>query len=295
MWIGHAGRWARTTAGALLLVAAPGFAESPDPPRNDRITSRDALVFLGGLALGGTGKFLLDPDIQDVPASGLDRGTISLDWDRNAVGRPETGARTASDVALGISFIVPSVLEWAGGGDEDRRLARTWITQAQAVSLAYGSTLLLKPITSRPRPFTYLSGSERPEDPAYDPGTRNAFESFPSGHAAIAWASALSGVGLLASERPDLSPGWHFLAGFASGGAATATSLLRVDAGEHFPTDVAAGAALGSVAGVGIVLWRQGPAPDGSRGTAWRNSLLGLLAGSAVAFLVTPPTSPWID
>ncbi len=106
----------------------------------------------------------------------------------------------------------------------------------------------------------------------------------------------MTAVGVLAARRPDLPPGVHFLNGVLAGGLATATSLLRVDAQAHFPTDVAAGAAIGTGAGLAVTLLHAGPPPAGARrGRAWAYELAGVGAGIALGFLVTPPTSPWIE
>ena len=155
---------------------------------------------------------------------------------------------------------------------------------------------MLKSAISRPRPYTYLSESERGSDPGYTVTENDAFASFPSGHTAVAWASSLSGLSFLILEQPEL-PGWvHFLGGVLAGGVSTSASLLRVEGTQHFPSDVVAGAALGGATGVTVALLDRNSRPRNRvRGHGWQNGLLGLVVGTTVAFLVTPPTSPWID
>jgi membrane-associated phospholipid phosphatase len=290
------------TEGALalfVLFLSPAASAQPAdaPPPRLQLGASDAVVTGGSVILAGVGKFLLNYDTQTVPPEGLDRETISLGWDRRALGRASTGSRTASDAFLAVSFPLPGLFNLYGGGpwleDRERRL---WRNQAEAVLAAAAVTTLIKPLSSRPRPFAYLSEAERPSGAAYDVTVDRAFESFPSGHATVAWASAISGIGYLATERPDLPPLVHFLAGMAGAGVATSTALLRVDAGQHFPSDVAAGSAIGAASGLGITLLHAGQTAGGPpRGKAWRSSLLGVAAGVGVALLLTPPTSPWID
>ena len=250
-----------------------------------------------GAILGGLGAFVLEADVRTVPPGGLDRDAIHLAWDRRSIGAPDPDALTASNVVLGTSVLLPAAFGLAFPSPEGRKdgLLRLGGTETEAMILAMGGAQFAKSLIGRPRPYTYLPEDERPADARYDPGRVEAFESMPSGHATLAWATAMTGVGYLAGRRPDL-PGWvHVLGGAAAGGLATATSLLRVKGQGHFPSDVVAGGLWGGTAGTAVVLLRGGPAAPGDRGKAWLRSLLGVAAGSALALLLTPPTSPWID
>ncbi len=284
----------------LILGALPSPAPAAEPPAAPgrlRIQTRDWLLLGGGVAAAGLGEFVLSPRTREVPPGGLDPAGIGIGWDRRSLGRTNTGARGGSDAFLAAAAMTPVLVFWSaapGGGRMSAGL-RGLRVQSEAVAVASGAALLLKDLVSRPRPFTYLPGRRRPPEPAYAPASDAAFESFPSGHSTLAWASSMSGVAWLATARPDLPARAHFAAGVLAGGLATTVSLLRVESGVHFPTDVAAGAALGAGSGVGVALLHAGPVPaGGSRGRAWRAGLSGVAAGIGLGLLLCPPTSPWI-
>lgn len=289
---------------ALLLAGSPHPALASRPagaaPDSTRalVGRRDRILAGVGAAASVTGEFLLSPRIEDVPPGGLDRADIALGWDRRALMRPATGANSSADAFLTGSLAYPEAMVLAlnsgrGFWADESEVVRNHL---EAGLLASGVTLVLKNAVSRPRPYTYLPAGERPGGTTYQVRAEDAFRSFPSGHATAAWASAMTGVGFLATRRPDLPWPLHVAAGAVGGGLATATSILRVDSQVHFPSDVAAGAALGSASGVAVALLHQGPAPAGAdRGLAWRAELAGVALGVVLAWLLTPPTSPWVN
>lgn len=111
---------------------------------------------------------------------------------------------------------------------------------AEAFLLTAGIKDLLKAGVSRWRPYTYESGF----DPADDDDYHN---SFPSGHTAYAFLGASFLTATLKHEFPNQS--WRVPVSIAAYTLATGTGALRVASGEHFISDVAAGAALGTAVG----------------------------------------------
>ena len=102
----------------------------------------------------------------------------------------------------------------------------------------------------------YATGRQRPFQDNGSGQFRNGGTSFPSEHAAAAWAIA----GTMAHEYP--SPFMKFLAY----GAATVISASRINAKEHFPSDVLVGAALGYLTSEYVFRQHHNPA---LRGGTW--------------------------
>jgi undecaprenyl-diphosphatase len=113
-------------------------------------------------------------------------------------------------------------------------LSLVWVITAVAV-------YALKAIVRRPRPCATVPAlwGTSPTDP-----------SFPSGHAAGAFAFAAFVTVLCLADRARWGQGWRWLAAGASLAAAACVALSRVYLGVHFPTDVLAGGALGGLVGV---------------------------------------------
>jgi membrane-associated phospholipid phosphatase len=286
-----------------MVLGRVGLTEAsagapPKPARDARLhlDTGDAVLSGGGTALTLVG-LLTHPATKTVPAAGLDPAGIRWGLDRRALAAPQSGALASSNLLFVAAVGYPVVATALAPGSRRLLAAEEWTLrdEAEAGLLAAGFTHVIKDLISRPRPFTYRAPDALPDNSFYDPRAKDSFGSFPSGHASGAWAGAMVAVGTLAERRPELPPAVHVLNGALAGGLATATSLLRVDAQAHFPTDVAAGAAIGSGAGLVATLLHAGPPPAGAhRGRAWRYELAGLGAGIALGFLFTPPTSPWV-
>ncbi len=160
----------------------------------------------------------------------VDRGTIGPV--RSAADAISTGT-LGVEAALGVVFLASSR---RGQGAAPFLEDATVI--AQAVTITAAATEWTKVLFHRPRPYLYLAGAA---PPGADDG-----RSFPSSHtsvafaAAAAYASVLHRRGLARSHTAEIATLF---------GAAAITGALRVVAHKHFPTDVAAGAALGFVIG----------------------------------------------
>ncbi|PYO26770.1 MAG: hypothetical protein DMD73_11560 [Gemmatimonadetes bacterium] len=110
---------------------------------------------------------------------------------------------------------------------------------ANGLAWTLAASQWLKVLAHRSRPVLYTADAP---GAASDPDSRR---SFPSTHAALAFAASTAYVVMARRERLPHRTRNAVLLYAASLGVAT----LRVSAGQHFPTDVAGGAALGATLG----------------------------------------------
>lgn len=115
----------------------------------------------------------------------------------------------------------------------------------ETMLLANGIERSIKGVTQRTRPFVY-----NPSAPPDEKLTRDARQSFFSGHATNAFATAVFTSEVFRHYFPHskLKP----VIWVGSLGLATATAVLRFEGGLHYPSDLLAGAAFGSLVGWGI-------------------------------------------
>jgi len=146
------------------------------------------------------------------------------------------------------------------------RWRRTAVAMLAAQVAALAGCLVFQYAMLRPRPVGVRLLFAAPNFPSY-----------PSGHAAIAFAAAM--VLLLAARRWRLG-----LAGLA---LATLISLSRVYLGLHYPSDIAAGAVLGAAIGAAS----YGLLASGAKGgAAWR-----WLLWPQLALVVIATQSAYLD
>jgi len=157
--------------------------------------------------------------------------------DRWAVRTVSTTADVGSDVALA------AVVGWTAlaglGGLSATQWQGNLITFANTASWTAATTEWLKVLVRRKRPVLYTS------DATAAATVRDNQLSMPGGHAALAFAAATSY--LVLSGREHLAHRKRNALLLYAG--AVGVGALRVAAGQHFPTDVIAGAALGSAIG----------------------------------------------
>ena len=98
-------------------------------------------------------------------------------------------------------------------------------------------------IARRFRPYTY--------NPNVDMGTRRGGggrNSFPAGHPAVVATSTFFLAKVYSDYHPEMKNKWILYS--VAGGASLATGLLRIKAGQHFPTDVMTGIPIGILSGI---------------------------------------------
>ena len=155
--------------------------------------------------------------------------------DRVMIGLAENRTPAQTDVALFLSrnyrygeIGIPAGLLIGGIIRNDRQMRENSLYIASSTALTWGLTVLIKHLVKRPRPFV--------QNIRIVPVYRAGSTSFPSGHASTTFSTATA----LSSAYPK----WYVIApAFLWAGA---TSYSRMYLGVHYPTDVAAGMALGT-------------------------------------------------
>ncbi len=152
------------------------------------------------------------------------------------------------------SILMPAIL-FATPKDE-------WITigtmYAETMLMAYGLKELGKVCVNRARPYMYFSGF--PQDSVDDGDWSNAF---PSGHSTLAFAGASFTSYVFTEYFPDSVMKIPVIA--TSCTLALGTAAFRIASGNHFITDVIAGAMIGTVCGL-LVPWLHTVGSDSGDG-----------------------------
>lgn len=165
-------------------------------------------------------------------------------FDRWASGSYGADANALSDSALAFSLGVPVAnLSAQLPGQDTRKEA---LVLAQSLSATFFTTQIIKVSTQRARPFTY---STTLKGGAPSRSSRDARMSFPSGHTSMAFAGLVTTAALRTAHAPLSQKAVWYGGALALGGL---TGALRIAAGKHYWTDVAAGALLGT--GIGLLV-----------------------------------------
>jgi membrane-associated phospholipid phosphatase len=234
-----------------LLSLSPWPAVSQERPFPYELTDKDALIAPVGMVSGVFGLYLsskVDPlslaeintlDRHDV--NRIDKGT-TYNWSPTWSDRsdhPRNLLMVSSVLLAGGPFVLRG--EWS----KTRTMATLFL---EAASLTTAVTYIVKGLAGRVRPYAYntsLTPEERlavvgPDDPS-------GRQSFISGHASSAFAAAT----LLATIYGDLHgpTTTSKIIWVSSLSLASLTAYGRVKAGVHFPTDVLAGAVVGTAIG----------------------------------------------
>lgn len=135
-----------------------------------------------------------------------------------------------SNSDYGVVLLTPTAMLVTGFATHNADLKIKAIETGTAILLAEGTTTLLKGITHRDRPYV--------AHPDIIYGKSNSADySFPSGHTSTAFATATS----LSLAYPK----WYVIA--PSFAYASAVGYSRLYLGVHYPSDVLAGAAFGTL------------------------------------------------
>jgi membrane-associated phospholipid phosphatase len=234
---------ARTRTIILLCIAgawlwpARGLADSP--------YELDLSVDLPLLGLGGAGSLVALIEVPPpacLPACSPD-GINALD--RSVLGNYSQTAHDVADVMVLGLVAAPALLDLADSGGDGWVQDMTVYTQALLLTQAL--TQITKFAVRRTAPFAY-----DPEVPQQALRSRDAPRAFFSGHTSTAFAATTTYTVTYWLRHPDDPLRWAVLtAGVA---LSTAVALLKIEAGYHFWTDVAAGALVGASIGTLVPL-----------------------------------------
>ncbi|TMQ57072.1 MAG: phosphatase PAP2 family protein [Candidatus Eisenbacteria bacterium] len=281
----------------LALLGVPcrarGQSDAPMQSVHPELRLRvEAPLLAAGATLLVVGKNLSIAR-RSVPPGGLDPSDIRWSFDRGVIGERSTRADTQSDYFRDAALAYPMALAFASQPSGTRVIStlRRSLLYAEALFVAEGLSKVMKGAIDRPRPFTYLPANQRPNNPAYDVSADHAFQSMPSGHAISTFCSAGFAMADHLISRPDASWKERVGSAFVGGFLAGTTAGLRIEAGQHFPSDTIAGGLIGTATGVAVPLvhYYIGPADRRTAlpsGRAWRQAILGETVGIAVGILV---------
>jgi membrane-associated phospholipid phosphatase len=122
-------------------------------------------------------------------------------------------------------------------------VGKDMVVMGEAVLLNGALNEVVKLAVRRPRPIAY--------DAADDAGVLaqpNTYLSFYSGHTSTAFAAGMAYASTFALHHPD--SGYRYLVYGGVVAAGGTVGLLRIAGGQHFPSDVLVGAAVGSAIGL---------------------------------------------
>jgi membrane-associated phospholipid phosphatase len=224
----------------LSLLLLPSLAHAGGSPYTLR-WSVDGPLAGGGL---GSGLAAIALRSSAVPLTQEEVAALSADnvnaFDRAATEKHSAGAAMASDVL--VVALIASPLLLLGDGDIRADAGTVGVMYAEVMGLALAVPQVVKEVTGRVRPYVY-----NPDAPMEEKLVVEAKRSFFSQHATFAFSSAV----FLSTVYADFNPDSRWTP-YVWGGSlvlAGVTSWLRVEAGQHFPTDVLAGAVVGAAIG----------------------------------------------
>lgn len=197
---------------------------------------KESLITVTGAALLIPG-LLIKTGEEDYTAGVLDKNKINP-FDRWAARPYSKPLDITGSILVGASVLTPAVLL----ATDKNQWFNIGVMYFESSLLAFSTADLLKEVIQRKRPYMYFSGYPEEEVKAGD-----YCRSFPSRHTAMAFNGAVFTSYVFSTYFPESKYKVPIIAGSFT--LAGATGLARILSGNHFISDVLAGAAIGSASG----------------------------------------------
>jgi membrane-associated phospholipid phosphatase len=258
----------------ILAGGSPLSAQESEPvPDRRLLTPTDGYLTLGA-ALGTLALSPLDAHI----ANAIQQSPAQMS---PAVRFIATGAELLGGPG---SLAIAGGLYVGGNVVASRDLAATGLRTGEAVVLAEIIVYSLKGLAGRARPRLDVSN---PLDFGLGRGlSGGAYQSFPSGHTAAAFAAATVLGSAIAERNPDA----RILAGSLLYTTATLTGVSRIYTNEHWLTDTALGGAIGIFSAHKVLRFHRSRGDD-TRLDRWLLSI-SVVGGRPVALGISPLPLP---
>jgi membrane-associated phospholipid phosphatase len=231
----------------LVLLQGPRSVYHISPPVDITVTVATAL---------GTALAFLNSDKLITPRCPCDPNEVN-GFDRGAIGNKNPTAARLSDLTVMTVAVAPLVLDAIDLGGPNNVWWEDAVVFAQTLAVQGALMTTAKFIVQRPLPRTYAGDPSLIDSP-------DGYRSFYSGHTSLVFAG-LSATAMTIRLRYGEKT-WPWI---VTGVVGTSVAIERVADGRHFPTDVIAGAVMGTAVGI-VVPWlhsRGGAGvPQASRG-----------------------------
>lgn len=227
-------------AAFLLTGVVPAVAQGTPAPVASSPFALDPIVdgTLAAATVGGYGASLWIKSIKPKPAPTTPASSAIPFFDKVYADKLDATQSTVTDVLLVTTFATPAFVLPGRNLDDLLVLGSMYL---ETELLAYTSSEIVKQAVVRWRPYAYGSSDVATlSDP-------DASSSFPSRHSTMAFAAAVFAGRVFDAYEPGSV--WSPLVWGTGLSLATVTAAMRVTSGNHFVSDVVAGAVLGSSLG----------------------------------------------
>lgn len=209
-----------------------------------QISSEKEAIILGSSSALLLSSFILEKKLSINPQEIFSLNVNDINsFDRSAVNYYSKDLSLVSDILMLTSLSLP--VSFIFINEAKSELKDIGIMYLETLTLTYGITNLTKNIFQRFRPYAYnhsVNLSERLKS--------DTKKSFFSGHTSISFASAVFFSTVFSEFSADEKI--KKFVWISSLSLATSTGILRYFSGKHFPTDILAGAVVGSLVGYTI-------------------------------------------